>query len=99
MLKFMLDTNTCIFTIKNKPEHIRERFNLNTSRMCISSITLMELIYGAEKAWHRSVILQSWRDLSPALRFWITIHRQRYIPVKSVPNWPAREHLSGLMTR
>ncbi|EAR5696207.1 VapC toxin family PIN domain ribonuclease, partial [Salmonella enterica subsp. enterica serovar Choleraesuis] len=26
MLKFMLDTNTCIFTIKNKPEHIRERF-------------------------------------------------------------------------
>ncbi|HFY8335523.1 TPA: VapC toxin family PIN domain ribonuclease, partial [Salmonella enterica subsp. enterica serovar Typhimurium] len=25
MLKFMLDTNTCIFTIKNKPEHIRER--------------------------------------------------------------------------
>ncbi len=56
MLKFMLDTNTCIFTIKNKPEHVRERFNLNTSRMCISSITLMELIYGAEKK-----ILPSWR--------------------------------------
>ncbi|CAK9887065.1 MAG: tRNA(fMet)-specific endonuclease VapC (plasmid) [Candidatus Erwinia impunctatus] len=29
MLKFMLDTNICIFTIKNKPEHVRERFNLN----------------------------------------------------------------------
>lgn len=65
MLKFMLDTNTCIFTIKNKPEHIRERFNLNTSRMCISSITLMELIYGAEKAWRRSVILPSWRIYLP----------------------------------
>ena len=50
MLKFMLDTNICIFTIKNKPERVRERFNLNTSRMCISSITLMELIYGAEKS-------------------------------------------------
>ncbi|EAA0892676.1 tRNA(fMet)-specific endonuclease VapC [Salmonella enterica] len=50
MLKFMLDTNICIFTIKNKPEHVRERFNLNASRMCISSITLMELIYGAEKS-------------------------------------------------
>ena len=25
MLKFMLDTNICIFTIKNKPAHIRER--------------------------------------------------------------------------
>ena len=49
MLKFMLDTNICIFTIK-KPEHIRERFNLNSDRMCISSVTLMELIYGAEKS-------------------------------------------------
>ncbi|ELP0859024.1 VapC toxin family PIN domain ribonuclease, partial [Escherichia coli] len=26
MLKFMLDTNICIFTIKNKPVHVRERF-------------------------------------------------------------------------
>ncbi|HHA1672042.1 TPA: tRNA(fMet)-specific endonuclease VapC [Enterobacter roggenkampii] len=50
MLKYMLDTNICIFTIKNKPSQIRERFNLNSGRMCISSITLMELIYGAEKS-------------------------------------------------
>ncbi|MFP1498104.1 tRNA(fMet)-specific endonuclease VapC [Escherichia coli] len=50
MLKFMLDTNICIFTIKNKPASVRERFNLNQGRMCISSVTLMELIYGAEKA-------------------------------------------------
>ncbi|MDJ6542553.1 tRNA(fMet)-specific endonuclease VapC [Salmonella enterica] len=50
MLKFMLDTNICIFTIKNKPASVRERFNLNQGRMCISSVTLMELIYGAEKS-------------------------------------------------
>ncbi len=25
----MLDTNICIFTIKNKPASVRERFNLN----------------------------------------------------------------------
>ncbi|BEM31269.1 tRNA(fMet)-specific endonuclease VapC [Serratia ureilytica] len=50
MLKYLLDTNTCIFTIKNKPVHVRERFNLNTPRLCISSVTLMELIYGAEKS-------------------------------------------------
>ncbi|EEI1075067.1 VapC toxin family PIN domain ribonuclease, partial [Salmonella enterica subsp. enterica serovar 4,[5],12:i:-] len=25
MLKFMLDTNICIFTIKNKPASVRER--------------------------------------------------------------------------
>lgn len=99
MLKFMLDTNICIFTIKNKPEHVRERFNLNASRMCISSITLMELIYGAEKVRRRSGILQSWRDLSPALRFWITTHRQRYIAARFVPNWLEKEHQSGLTTR
>lgn len=29
MLKFMLDTNICIFTMKNKPASVRERFNLN----------------------------------------------------------------------
>ncbi|HGD8877461.1 TPA: VapC toxin family PIN domain ribonuclease, partial [Escherichia coli] len=25
MLKFMLDTNICIFTIKNKPARVRDR--------------------------------------------------------------------------
>ncbi|MDZ7324076.1 tRNA(fMet)-specific endonuclease VapC [Kosakonia sacchari] len=50
MLKFMLDTNICIFTIKNKPEIVRQAFNQHNGQMCISSVTLMELIYGAEKS-------------------------------------------------
>ncbi len=50
MVKYMLDTNICIFTIKNKPVHVREKFNLHKHQMCISSVTLMELIYGAEKS-------------------------------------------------
>jgi tRNA(fMet)-specific endonuclease VapC len=50
MLKYMLDTNICIFTIKNKPEQVRELFNLHQGQLCISSVTLMELIYGAEKS-------------------------------------------------
>lgn len=50
MLKYMLDTNIVIFTIKNKPAHMREIFNRLQDRLCISSITLMELIYGAEKS-------------------------------------------------
>lgn len=50
MLKFMLDTNICIFTIKKRPEHVREVFTLHHGQMCISSVTLMELIYGAEKS-------------------------------------------------
>ncbi|HFD0318180.1 tRNA(fMet)-specific endonuclease VapC [Serratia marcescens] len=50
MLKYLLDTNMCIFTIKNKPIHVRKHFNLNSSSLCISSITLSELIHGAEKS-------------------------------------------------
>lgn len=50
MLKYMLDTNICIYTIKNKPQTVREAFNQHYGRMCISSVTLMELIYGAEKS-------------------------------------------------
>ena len=50
MIKFMLDTNICIFTIKNKPQIVREAFNLHDGQLCISAITLIELIYGAEKS-------------------------------------------------
>ncbi|MFJ2390864.1 type II toxin-antitoxin system tRNA(fMet)-specific endonuclease VapC [Pseudomonas koreensis] len=50
MIKYMLDTNICIFTIKNKPQIVRESFNRHSGQLCISAITLMELIYGAEKS-------------------------------------------------
>ncbi|WP_110657145.1 type II toxin-antitoxin system tRNA(fMet)-specific endonuclease VapC [Salinicola halimionae] len=50
MLRYLLDTNICIYVIKNRPPSLREIFNNNTARLCISSITLAELIYGAEKS-------------------------------------------------
>ncbi|MFK8331148.1 tRNA(fMet)-specific endonuclease VapC [Pseudomonas sp. BJa5] len=50
MLKYMLDTNICIFTLKNKPQVVREAFNRHHGQMCISTVTLIELIYGAEKS-------------------------------------------------
>lgn len=50
MLRYMLDTNICIFTIKNKPAQVREAFNRHHGQLCISTITFMELIYGAEKS-------------------------------------------------
>jgi len=50
MLKYMLDTNICIFTIKNRPQQVRDAFNRHHSQLCISSVSLMELIYGAEKS-------------------------------------------------
>jgi tRNA(fMet)-specific endonuclease VapC len=50
MLKYMLDTNICIYTVKNRPQQVREAFNRHYGQMCISSVSLMELIYGAERS-------------------------------------------------
>jgi len=50
VLKYMLDTNIVIYTMKNKPASVRERFKKHHGRMCISSITFMELVYGAERS-------------------------------------------------
>lgn len=48
MLKFMLDTNIVIYTMKNRPANVRAAFKQQQSRMCISTITLGELVFGAE---------------------------------------------------
>ncbi len=50
MLKFMLDTNIVIYTIKNRPEKVRGLFNQHEGQTCISSITWGELVYGAERS-------------------------------------------------
>lgn len=50
MLKFMLDTNIVIYTIKNRPSVVKEAFVAHYGQVCISTVTLMELIYGAEKS-------------------------------------------------
>lgn len=50
MLKYLLDTNIVIYTLKNRPERVRAAFNTNNGQMAISSVTLMELIYGCEKS-------------------------------------------------
>jgi tRNA(fMet)-specific endonuclease VapC len=53
MLQFMLDTDICIYVIKSKTEQLRERFNAHAEELCISSVTLGELWYGAEKSPQR----------------------------------------------
>ena len=50
MLKYMLDTNIVIYTMKNRPERVRAAFKKHDGQMCISSVTLGELVYGAEKS-------------------------------------------------
>lgn len=50
MLRFMLDTNIVIYVLKRRPIELLSVFNANASRMAISSITLAELMHGAEKS-------------------------------------------------
>ena len=50
-MKFMLDTNTCIYVIKRNPPNVIKRFKqTEISQIGISSITLSELLYGVSKS-------------------------------------------------
>jgi len=47
----MLDTNICIYIIKNRPLSVKERLKeFEIGEICISSITVSELMYGAYKS-------------------------------------------------
>jgi tRNA(fMet)-specific endonuclease VapC len=49
----MLDTNICIYIIKNKPLSVKKRFKMfSVNDIFISSITVCELMYGAYKSKH-----------------------------------------------
>lgn len=50
MIKFMLDTNIVIYVLKQRPVSALSIFNKHQNQMCISTITLAELIHGAEKS-------------------------------------------------
>ena len=47
----MLDTNICIYIIKNRPKSVKQKFQeFSIGELCISSITVSELMYGAFKS-------------------------------------------------
>ncbi len=50
-MTYMLDTNICIYAIKNKPEQVLQQLKANLPYgLCISAITLAELEHGVEKS-------------------------------------------------
>lgn len=49
-MKYMLDTNTCIFAMKQKGNVIANLMKYKPEDICISSITYAELVYGVEKS-------------------------------------------------
>ena len=50
MLKYMLDTSIAIYVIKRRPPEALATFNQHAGQLCISSITLAELMHGVEKS-------------------------------------------------
>lgn len=51
MKEVMLDTNICIYIMKNKPKHVKEKLmQFNVGDVALSSIVVSELYYGAYKS-------------------------------------------------
>ena len=50
-MKYILDTNICIYIIKQKPYWVKKKFEaLNIGDVGVSSITISELFYGVYKS-------------------------------------------------
>ena len=50
-MKFLLDTNICIYLIKKKPPQVLKKFkSYSVGEIGVSSITVAELQYGVEKS-------------------------------------------------
>ncbi|UKO99834.1 type II toxin-antitoxin system tRNA(fMet)-specific endonuclease VapC [Nostoc sp. UHCC 0870] len=62
-MRYLLDTNICIYLIKHKPQKVLDKFQtLSLSDVGISSITVAELEYGVAKSQqqnkNRTALLQ-----------------------------------------
>ena len=50
-MRYMLDTNICIYLIKTKPEKVFQKLQtIHPEDVCISSVTYAELVHGVEKS-------------------------------------------------
>ena len=53
-MRYLLDTNTCIYIIKRSPEHVYQRFKrLHVGDVGISAITFCELQFGVSNSVKR----------------------------------------------
>ncbi len=67
MLRYLLDTNIVKYVLKRRPVEVLSTFNTNASRMAISSVTLAELLHGAEKSSRVSENLAAIEDFCSRL--------------------------------
>ena len=70
-LRYLLDTDICVYIHRNKPPHIHQRLrSLKQGEAALSIVTLGELLYGAMKSTKRAEILETLREFEqivPAL--------------------------------
>ena len=50
MLRFMLDTNVCIHVMRRRGSPIEAKMKVNGNGLCISTITVHELLHGAVRS-------------------------------------------------
>lgn len=72
MLRYMLDANLCIRVLRDRPAGLRPRFGAEADSLCISTVVLFELFYGANRsnrpAHHRTEV-ESFADRLQVLPF------------------------------
>lgn len=67
MIQYLLDTDIVIYTMKNKPPHVRAAFEKYHEEIAISFVTLMELYYGVERSADKQRNLRSVEGLAARL--------------------------------
>ena len=64
-LRYLLDTNICIYIAKQKPLSVLQRFeSLAVGAVAMSIVTYGELLYGAEKSQHRKKSMETLDELA-----------------------------------
>ncbi|CAI10217.1 type II toxin-antitoxin system tRNA(fMet)-specific endonuclease VapC [Aromatoleum aromaticum] len=68
-VRYLLDTNICIYIAKHNPPEVRQRFARHAaSELAMSVITLGELRFGAEKSQARDKALAAIQRLEATVR-------------------------------
>ena len=88
-MKVLLDTNICIYMIKNKPPEVRKRFEqFVPGDIGISAITVAELQYGVTKSAAKE------KAFSFPWKLWLLIRTPRWFTEKFGLTLSVKERLS-----
>jgi hypothetical protein len=92
MLTYMLHV------MKNYPPNLLGKFDTLAEQLCISSITLGELHYGAEKSARRADNLIAIQHFTPCLAYWRSRPRRLHTTDRFERNWNVRGRSAVRMT-